>query len=127
MKLRVLVVDDNQANRMIVRSLLEPSGIDVTLAGNGQDALKEVRSSRFDLVLMDIHMPGMDGCETAGRIRKENGCETIPVIAMTATSGTVSGDSEQARARSLNPLMGRILRFDNSKSFTRLITNILNR
>ncbi len=81
---RVLVVDDGAENRQLVRILLEEVGLHVSEAENGQQALDRVAAEAFDLVLMDMQMPVMDG-QTATRTLRERGV-TIPVIALTANA-----------------------------------------
>ncbi len=81
---RVLVVDDAVENRRLVRVLLEEVGLLVAEAENGQVALESVAASHFDIVLMDMQMPVMDG-QTATRRLRERGC-TLPIIALTANA-----------------------------------------
>lgn len=81
----VLVVEDNLFNRLLMHHLLELRGLSVSEAHDGIAALGMARQVRFDLIFLDIHMPGMDGIETARRIRTiygEEGCP--PIIALTA-------------------------------------------
>jgi signal transduction histidine kinase/CheY-like chemotaxis protein len=92
--LKMLVVDDNAINRSVARLLLAPSGIIVVEAANGQQALDHLAEQQFDLVLLDVHMPVMDGIETIGHIRAAAACwRAIPVIALTADAMT--GDKER--------------------------------
>ena len=92
--LRILLVDDNAINRSVARLLLVPSGVVVTEAANGQEALDRLAERHFDLVLLDVHMPVMDGTETIKRIRAADTCwRAIPVIALTADA--MSGDKER--------------------------------
>ncbi|MGB1109757.1 MAG: response regulator, partial [Gammaproteobacteria bacterium] len=85
--LRVLVVDDSRINREVTQELLRLFSIEVELAESASQALKLARASRFDLVLMDIEMPGMDGIGLMDRLRDENLIPGVPVIAMTAHAG----------------------------------------
>jgi CheY-like chemotaxis protein/HPt (histidine-containing phosphotransfer) domain-containing protein len=78
----VLVVDDGEENRELLNVVLSDIGIEVVTAGNGQQALDNISAREFDVVLMDVQMPVMDGYTAAGRIREMN--KTIPVVAMTA-------------------------------------------
>jgi len=83
--LKVLLVDDNKVNRMVAATFLKPHGLDVTEAENGEVALAALSKDPFDLVLMDIHMPVMDGMEATRRIRKSSmAWSDIPIIAITA-------------------------------------------
>ena len=80
---RVLVVDDNRINCMVMQQYLSLQGMQVVVAENGEDALKEVNNAEFDVILMDLRMPGIDGFETSHRIRKR-GIDT-PIIALSAS------------------------------------------
>ncbi|MGJ8559561.1 MAG: ATP-binding protein [Litorimonas sp.] len=83
--LRVLIVDDNATNHIVVSSLLSRVVGEITTALNGQEALDQLKQKTFDLVLMDIHMPVMDGIETTLSIRNEpSSYQNIPIIALTA-------------------------------------------
>lgn len=84
---RVLVVEDNPSNQDVALEMLEMLGCHVTLANNGQAAISIIDSTDFDLVLMDIHMPVMDGIEATMVIRKKAGTSAkIPIIAVTANA-----------------------------------------
>ena len=83
--MRVLVVDDHNINRETIKILLEPLGVKPTLADSGGAALEILDVEPFDLVLMDINMPGIDGREATRRLRESGGLNsTIPVIAVSA-------------------------------------------
>ncbi len=81
---RILLVDDNEINRMVARCFIEPSGAEVTEVASGADALTAFESQEFDLVLLDAHMPHMDGIQTLSRLRALPGGPEIPVVAITA-------------------------------------------
>ena len=78
----VLLVEDNEINQMIAEAMLESIGLNVTVADNGQQALDEVKEKNYDLVLMDIQMPVMDGITACRKIRETN--QLLPIIALTA-------------------------------------------
>ena len=83
---RVLLVDDNQTNLLVISAFLKKGGAVVTTADGGISAIKAFEEGDFDAVLMDIHMPGMDGVEAMQRIRRDypHKAEHVPVIAVTA-------------------------------------------
>ncbi len=82
--LRLLVVEDNAINQQIAKELLTREGCLVTLADNGREALDILARETFDIVLMDIQMPEMDGYTATREIRKHKAWNALPVIAMTA-------------------------------------------
>ena len=82
----ILVVDDNEINRLLANKVLTKWGIDVDFAENGKIALERVVAGQFDLILMDLHMPVMDGMEATREIRKLGGKYTkLPIVALTAS------------------------------------------
>ncbi|MBO6796477.1 ATP-binding protein [Maricaulis sp.] len=86
-RLRALVVDDIATNRLVLQTLLAPLEVDVTCAGSGQEALDILDREHFDIVLMDIQMPEMNGVEATQQLRlreQRDGSQPTPVIAVTA-------------------------------------------
>ena len=83
--LRILVAEDNRVNQRLARLLLEKAGHHVTIAACGNEAIEIARAGSFDLILMDIQMPDLDGFQTTGIIRRnEAGRNRTPIIALTA-------------------------------------------
>tara|TARA_R110002051_G_scaffold144888_1_gene217803 strand:- start:346 stop:2010 length:1665 start_codon:yes stop_codon:yes gene_type:complete len=92
--LRALIVDDNEINRRVARAALEPRGLTVIDGSSGEEALEILANETVDFVLLDVHMPGMDGPETLKKIRESHASwSIIPVIALTADAMT--GDRER--------------------------------
>ncbi len=97
---RILLVDDNAINQEVAAEFLHTVGMTVTSAGNGREALQALDGQTFDLVLMDIQMPEMDGLEATRRIRSIPRFQDLPIIAMTAHAMT--GDRDKSLAAGMN-------------------------
>ena len=92
--LRILLAEDNHVNQKVVMAMLKGAGHTVDVAGNGIEAVEAVNTRPYDVVLMDIQMPEMDGIKATRRIRELDGKQArIPIIALTANA--VEGDREQ--------------------------------
>jgi two-component system cell cycle response regulator DivK len=92
---RILVVEDQEDNRQILRDLLTNAGFDMIEAENGEEAIASAQASRPDLILMDIQLPILDGYEATRRIKADPDLKSIPIIAV--TSYALSGDEDKAR------------------------------
>ena len=84
---KILVVEDNPNNRRVVELLLEPTGAELVMAENGAEALTVLAAQRFDLILMDMQMPVMDGLSATREVRRrEAGSTPTPIVMMTANA-----------------------------------------
>ncbi|MGE5324457.1 MAG: response regulator [Actinomycetota bacterium] len=99
---RVLLVEDNAVNRKVALAMLQRGGHSVAVAENGKEAVRLVQTERFDLILMDIQMPEMDGLEATRMIRQQEAGRGlhVPIIAMTAHA--LKGDNERFLAAGMD-------------------------
>jgi PAS domain S-box-containing protein len=103
---RVLLVDDNAVNRQVVKLFMVQVAPKIVEAANGQEALARLAEQPFDIVLLDVHMPVMDGLETIARIRSsDQPWRDIPVIALTADA--MSGDRERYLGMGMNDYISK--------------------
>jgi CheY-like chemotaxis protein len=97
---QVLLVEDNEINQQVASELLAQAGLQVTIANNGLEAIEQVEKRHFDVVLMDIQMPVMDGYEATGRLRGDPRYVELPILAMTANA--TKDDREKSLAVGMN-------------------------
>lgn len=105
-RLRVLLAEDNQINAVLATAIVKRAGHHVDVAGNGQEALETLAQAPYDVVLMDMHMPVMDGLEATRRIRAlENEDACVPVIALTANA--MRADRETCMAAGMDDFLSK--------------------
>ncbi|WP_284616807.1 ATP-binding protein [Aquabacterium humicola] len=103
---RVLLVEDNDVSRLVAAELLvEVAGMQVTMAATGEEALQALDAGGIDVVLMDVQLATMDGCETARRIRAQARHARLPIIAVTAH--TLALDRERCLAAGMDDCLGK--------------------
>lgn len=102
---RILVVEDNLVNQQVVSEFLTLAGIGVKIANNGQEALALLEQGEFDAVLMDMHMPVMDGFEATKQLRNLPCFATLPVLALSA--GVTPEEQEQCLASGINDFIAK--------------------
>jgi len=105
----ILIVEDNPANMKLAVFLLESAGHTVLKATNAETGLMLARDERPNLVLMDIHLPGIDGLEAIGLLKRDDATRAIPVIALTAL--TMKGDEERIRAAGCDGYIAKPMRY----------------
>jgi CheY-like chemotaxis protein len=84
----ILVVEDNEANQMLARAVLELEGFEVRVAGDTDEARRHLREARPSLILMDLQLPGQDGLSFTRELRGEPQTRSIPIVALTAHAMT---------------------------------------
>jgi len=107
---KVLLVDDSEINRELAQEVLTNWGISVALAKDGHESIDALKSENFDLVLMDIQMPIMDGYEATQIIRNMPNLTTMPIIAMTAHA--MQGDREKMITHGMNDYISKPFKLD---------------
>jgi len=121
-KRNILVAEDVELNQYLARHIMESWGFDVDIAHNGREAVEMVQRNNYDLVLMDIQMPEMDGMEATRQIRKLQDVfkASIPVVALTANA--LKGDSEKYIAAGMNDYLSKP--FDEPQLFMVISQNL---
>ena len=118
---RVLLAEDNEINTLLACTLLEQLGLSVTCVVNGRDAVEAVAAGAFDLVLMDVQMPEMDGLEATRRIRALGGPNGhLPIVAMTANA--MRSDREACLAAGMDDFVAKPI---NAEIFIGVLERVL--
>jgi CheY-like chemotaxis protein len=121
--LRVLVAEDNRVNQLVISRLLDKQGHHVTLCSDGRQALAALDIQEFDLVLMDVQMPEMDGFAATAEIRRREaqrpGCRRLPIVALTAFA--MNGDRDRCLAAGMDDYLSKPINGEQlAASLTRL-------
>ena len=104
-RLRILLAEDNAVNQEVATAMLRKRGHEITVVDNGAKAVAAVRTGAFDVVLMDIHMPEMDGLAATAAIRALPGRAALPIIALTADA--LTGERERCLAAGMNGYLSK--------------------
>jgi len=105
--LNILIAEDNKINQLFTRKVLEKNNFNTDIAFNGKEVLEKVKQNEYDLILMDLHMPEMDGYEATKYIREKYDAskKNIPIIALTAAA--TKGESEKCFAVGMNDYISK--------------------
>src|ERR1700746_3199911 len=114
---RVLLVEDNELNREVATGLLEGAPVTVSAVDNGEVAIRMLNESKYDMVLMDMQMPVMDGLAATHAIRQDSQFKDLPIIAMTANA--MAGDREKCLKAGMNDHLAKPI--DPDKLFDALL------
>ena len=107
---KILVVDDDRINRTLLTTMLKNEGYDVDSAENGLQCLDKLHAGSYDILLLDLHMPGLDGYEATRAIRKDPRFAKLPIIAMTANA--MKGDRELCLEAGMNDYVSKPINRD---------------
>ena len=102
---RLLLVEDEAINREVAVDMLSDLGLRIDIAGDGEEAVLLAQQNRYDLILMDVRMPGMDGLEATRCIRRQEDGWRVPILALTAN--TFTADREACLAAGMNAFVGK--------------------
>jgi CheY-like chemotaxis protein len=109
-RLQILMAEDNDANRTVARALLGAAGFEIDMAHNGRIAVDKVQTRAYDVILMDVQMPIMDGLEATKTLRKCPRGRSIPIIGLTA--GAMAEDREKCLAAGMNDYLPKPVDWD---------------
>ena len=101
----ILLADDNGPNRELTSVILERAGFEVVEAKDGADTLRQLQSSAPDALLLDLHLPDMDGFEVLRKIRQDARLRTLPIAAVTASA--MSSEEERALASGFDAYLAK--------------------
>lgn len=120
---KLLVADDKATSRELIRIALEDYGYSITEAGDGIDALRHAREFDPDLIILDLHMPGLDGFGVVAELRRDRKFATTPIMALTASA--MQGDYERAIAAGFDSYVSKPIKLaDLRKEVQRLLSRI---
>jgi CheY-like chemotaxis protein len=119
----VLIVDDNDVNRMVASGLVTALGYDVVCASDGLDAIEQCKTSPPDVVLMDVNMPVLDGIDATRRLRELQRCGRVAPFAIVAATAAADDDTERScRDAGMDGFLSKPLRLPQIRTELRRVT-----
>lgn len=122
-KVKVLLVEDNYMNKVLVREMLTLNGYDIVEAKSGTEALVKVSTDRPDLILMDLHLPEMDGITATRIIKSDEKNRSIPVLALTASA--MKGEEDKILSKGFDGYVAKPI--EVKKLLEAISVSLLNR
>jgi two-component system chemotaxis response regulator CheY len=124
-KLRILMVDDSSLVRLYYRDILERAGFEIEQAANGIEAMEKVTAQAFDLLIVDVNMPRMDGFSFLRALRRSDfNAATLPVLVITTEAG--QQDVDDARAAGANFYLVKPVSEDNLRRHVAVLAGVLS-
>jgi signal transduction histidine kinase/ActR/RegA family two-component response regulator len=120
--LRVLVAEDNSVNQLIVRAMLNKMGHEFKIVGNGREVLEALVTEHFDIVLMDCHMPEMDGYQTTAALRSKEKWQDLTIIALTASA--MEGERDRCLQIGMNDYLSKPISAASLESMLQKYTKV---
>jgi len=102
---KVLIAEDNPLNQMIIQAILAKVDLNIEMVSNGLDAIEAAKRTAFDLIFLDVQMPGIDGLTASREIRNLNGCDEVPIIAITARA--MDDDKRKCSEAGMTDFLGK--------------------
>ena len=109
--LQVLMAEDNEPNQRVARALLRAAGYTIDIASDGAKAVEKANTHRYDVILMDLHMPVMDGLEATRSLRKQDNSRDVPIIGLTASA--MKEDREKCLEAGMNDHLAKPVDWDH--------------
>lgn len=121
MSQKLLIVEDNQLVRQLYVSALKPLGADLEHAGSAEEAMDCIKTSKPDLIIMDILLPGMSGLDVTRRLKSDEETRRIPIIAVTTMA--TAGDAERIQEAGADAYLAKPVNVDQ---FVKIVRRFLN-
>jgi CheY-like chemotaxis protein len=109
-RLRILMAEDNPANQRVATALLKAAGFRIEIADNGRDAIDRATAGEFDIILMDVQMPVMDGLTATRRLREREDMKAVPIVGLTA--GAMEEDRSKCLAAGMTAYLSKPIDWD---------------
>ncbi len=122
-KKKILLVEDNHMNKVLVKEILTLHGYEIAEAASGTEAIKSLMEEKPDLILMDIHLPGMDGITATRIIKSDSRNSAIPVLALTASA--MRGEEDEILSKGFDGYVAKPI--DRRKLIDAIISSMAGR